>query len=269
MAKITPPDDSGTLTGSKKGAPIIEDDVGDSSTERGDSGAESVANPTSEKKVKLDVKGKAVDKGESVDAVDVDTVPEEHVTSGSKPKPTGVGASGEAEQKETDDLSVPASSTTFANFKESLLCYKGKPLTVAFVARLMSTFFRVGENQQPARCANVMFKFMRDVDDYACRALLYEKAKPVVKDKMKKDMQRLDNAKLYPNDIVLLQCQVHRFTAGSRYIGSTWETRLRLVGIVKLFEAPPETPQDPISEDESTRATNPVMAGADDADFEF
>ena len=77
--------------------------------------------------------------------------------------------------------SVPASSTTFANFKESLLCYKGKPLTVAFVARLMSTFFRVGENQQPARCANVMFKFMRDVDDYACRALLYEKAKPVVK----------------------------------------------------------------------------------------
>lgn len=61
-----------------------------------------------------------------------------------------------------------------------LLCYKGKPLSVSFVARLMSTYFRVGDegNRYPARYANVRFKFMRDVDEQMCRSLVHAKAKP-------------------------------------------------------------------------------------------
>lgn len=54
------------------------------------------------------------------------------------------------------------------------------------------------------------------------------------------DMTRLQPDKLFNNDLVLIECQVNRFIQGNRKptftISRGWETRFRLVSIVKLYE---------------------------------
>ncbi|KAF7789314.1 hypothetical protein EIP86_000258 [Pleurotus ostreatoroseus] len=373
-----------TAAGAKKSGAATPDSS-ESSTEKGDSGAESVESKIGDKKAKHETKGKAVDKTEFVSDAVADTVAQSKddvndkiadQTKDTKPKNTvggdaktevelGNPAAGEnrieTEQKTTVEggsqsestggpkvaqspsveasqeiikfdwipetvmkrllilaawqrppqgihtiSSVPASGVSWATQKDSVLCYKGKPATFAFVGRIMSTFFRVGEDRQPARCANVIFKFMRDVDDLACRALLYDTARPPTEgrtrksfwagskrsiwnkgsryselqdftevydgsEKMKNDykkMNGLDNSELRPNDIVLLHCQIRRFTPNSNYVRSTWETRLRLIRVVRLFEAPLQSEKDPQSEDEGVKSAEPDAVASDD-DLEF
>lgn len=73
--------------------------------------------------------------------------------------------------------SVVPAAASFGSYKNKFLNYKGKLLTVAFVARLMGGSFREGEGE-PARCGSVTFKFVREIDDLVCRSLLYGKARP-------------------------------------------------------------------------------------------
>lgn len=75
---------------------------------------------------------------------------------------------------------VDPKATAFGGFGDSFLCARGKVVTVTFIARVVSTFFRYGEDQRIAKCPSVKFKFLRDVDDSAARALLYNKASPPI-----------------------------------------------------------------------------------------
>lgn len=79
-------------------------------------------------------------------------------------------------------------------------------------------------------------------------------------------MEKLDNSELHPNDIVLLECKINRFTEGGsdRYVGSTWTTRLRLIRIVRLCAAPANATEDPPSEEESKKVKEPVVESDDD-----
>ncbi|KAF7789655.1 hypothetical protein EIP86_000601 [Pleurotus ostreatoroseus] len=185
--------------------------------------------------------------------------------------------------------SVPADKVVWGGYMSTYMCYKGRILTVSFVARLVSTRFRNMDGTLP-NCPSLKFKFLRSIDDVAARALVYDKGKPPrvtskktfwagkrcsVIDPITKqwdavafadifdgrtevakrgDMNRLSGDRLYSNDVVLLECQVTRFIQDQRRpvftTARAWETRFRLVSVVKLY-APEDIEPEEESPDES------------------
>lgn len=60
----------------------------------------------------------------------------------------------------------------------TFLCYRGRVLTVTFVARVVSTFFKIGAERTAPACASVKFKFLSKQDLASARSLVYAKSKP-------------------------------------------------------------------------------------------
>ena len=73
---------------------------------------------------------------------------------------------------------VVADDVSWGGYKQSFLVYRGgKILTVVFVARILRvTSFHPRQGNE--RCQSIKFRFFRDADIVAARALVYGKAEP-------------------------------------------------------------------------------------------
>lgn len=72
---------------------------------------------------------------------------------------------------------VPIKDVYWGGDGNAFLCYRGKVLTVTFVARILSTYFKTSEQLAPPS-ASVKFKFLSNEDLAVARALVYAKSKP-------------------------------------------------------------------------------------------
>ncbi|KAJ3544525.1 hypothetical protein NM688_g5732 [Phlebia brevispora] len=183
---------------------------------------------------------------------------------------------------------VAPKETVFGGRDGRMLYYKGKPLSVFFAARLVSTFYEYGRDRLPARCPAIKFRFIRDVDEEAARALVYAKAKPQTEtekttfwcgykatywDKSIHDkevkvfkeiydgteevrrkalMKRLTWERLANNDLLLIECQVQRYVRGGRKTTWTnWNTSFKLVSVTKVSSPPEDAEPEEESMDEA------------------
>ncbi|KAF7798801.1 hypothetical protein EIP86_010026 [Pleurotus ostreatoroseus] len=184
---------------------------------------------------------------------------------------------------------IPTDKVTWGGYANTFMCYKGRVVTAVFVGRVISTWFRNSDNTLPS-CPSLKFKFLRDLDETAARALVYEKARPArvtskktfwagkrcstldvftkewqpfafsdIYDGTKKvlkhvDMDALESSRIHNNDLVMLECQINRFVPDQRKPVFTsarvWETRFRLMSVVKLYE-PKGIKRDEESSEES------------------
>ena len=73
---------------------------------------------------------------------------------------------------------VPSGDTDWGTPDGTFLVWRGgKVLTVAFVARVLSTYHRAIDGG-PAACQSVKFKFLSPLDLASATRLVYDKAQP-------------------------------------------------------------------------------------------